>query len=102
MEWLAPDGWAEGSTLPCADAPEVFFPPPAYALPNYSGKEPPTRDEISHYQRVWVEPISRDTTLRDELRGWYRVKDRYVGNEAGRRFYLDFYESKWVAFAEEE
>ena len=41
-----------------------------------------------------------DTALRGELRGWYRVEDRYVENEVGQRFYFDFYGAKWLALAD--
>lgn len=34
-----------------------------------------------------MEPISSDTYLREQLRGWYRVKGRYVENETGQRFH---------------
>ncbi len=47
---------------------------------------------------VWIEPISSDDQLRQELRGWYTVKDRYAENDHGNRFYFDSYEAKWLAF----
>ncbi len=53
-------------------------------------------------EEMWVEPISPDSNLRDELRGWYRRKDRYVENEYGNRFYLDTYEAKWLGFDKEQ
>ena len=37
--------------------------------------------------RGQVEPISSDTYLREQLRGRYRVKGRYVENETGQRFH---------------
>ena len=40
-----------------------------------------------------------DAALRDELRGWYHIKRRFVENEVGQRFYFDFYGAKWLAFA---
>ena len=39
--------------------------------------------------------------IRKELQGWYHVKDRFVENEYGNRFYLDTYGSKWLAFLSE-
>ena len=54
--------------------------------------------EIEEQSEVWVEPVSRDEVLRQELRGWYIVKNRYVENELGQRFYLDTYGNKWWAF----
>lgn len=54
--------------------------------------------ELSHHKRVWVEPISSDVQLRNELRGWYQTKGIYVENSSGNRFTYDSYESKWLAF----
>lgn len=49
-------------------------------------------------QNASTEPISCDTHLREELRGWYRLKSRWAENEYGNRFYLDTYGAKWLAF----
>ena len=94
--------FANGDVLSLANSPAVFFLPPAYALPVSPSTAPLLLDEIPQYEKVWVEPISTDTALREELRGWYEVKKRYVENEAGQRFYLDFYEAKWLAFLKRE
>lgn len=56
--------------------------------------------ELSEYDRVWVEPISPDAHLRQELRGWYTVMSNWVENRAGNRFLLETYEAKWLAFSE--
>jgi hypothetical protein len=49
--------------------------------------------------RVWLEPVSTDTDLAAELRGWYvRHEKRFVQNEFGSRFYLNTYGAKWLAF----
>ena len=44
-------------------------------------------------------PHRNRAALRDELRGWYHIKRRFVENEVGQRFYFDFYGAKWLAFA---
>lgn len=54
--------------------------------------------DIRQHEKIWVEPISPDSDLRAELRGWYHVKERHVQNEYGNNFYLDTYGSKWLAF----
>ena len=90
--------FANGDVLSFADALSVFFLPPAYALPVCPSASPLLKDEIFQCEEVWVEPISTDAALREDLRGWYKVKKRYVENEVGQRFYLDFYEAKWLAF----
>lgn len=91
--------FADGMRLPLADATEVYALPPAFTISGVAAATPLRRDELNEYDSVWVEPISMDTLLRNELRGWYRVKKRFVENEVGQRFYADFYEAKWIAFA---
>ena len=65
------------------------------ALPE--SKALPLRELVNHRQ-VWVEPITPESQLRDELRGWYQVKGIFVENSAGNRFLYDTYGSKWLAF----
>ncbi len=60
--------------------------------------KPISKQEIHEYKEVWVEPISSDIDLRNELRGWYRVRERFVENEFGNRFYFDVYGAKWISF----
>ena len=56
-------------------------------------------DAVMGCERIWVEPISTDSKLCGELRGWYSVyENRLVQNEFGNRFYLDTYGAKWLAF----
>ena len=57
-------------------------------------------EEINECDRVWVEPISIDANLRQELRGWYSVMSDWVENSAGNRFLFGTYASKWLAFSE--
>ena len=58
-------------------------------LPNISGS-------------VWVEPISEDPKLNETLKGWYTVKDRYVTNDFGFRFYFASYNNQWIAFTDKQ
>ena len=73
--------------------------PPAHVIPGTITEKPLRRDELAAYDIVWVEPVSMDSHLRMELRGWYHVKNRFVENEVGQRFYFDFYDIKWLTFA---
>lgn len=91
--------FASGMRLSLADATEVYVLPPAFATPGAAVSMPLRRDELTGYDCVWVEPISMDAALRDELRGWYHIKRRFVENEVGQHFYFDFYGAKWLAFA---
>ena len=87
-----------GQRLPFSDDKALYAAPPPFSessLPD--GKLLELRD-IRQHDKIWVEPISTDSDLRAELRGWYHVKERYVENEYGNRFYLDTYKAKWLAF----
>lgn len=91
----------DGNTIPFSDAKELYTNPSAFSEPAIPTKPPLTREQMLAKEEMWVEPISPDSVLRDELRGWYRREDRYVVNEHGNRFYLDTYGAKWLAFDEE-
>lgn len=69
-----------------------------FADPASPQGQPLSRLELHPQREVWLEPISCDTHLREELRGWYRIKSRWAENEYGNRFYLDTYGAKWLAF----
>lgn len=88
----------DGSTIPFADADQLFIAPPLFAEPKYPMGEPLTRPELGEQIDLWVEPISPDTELRNDRRGIYKVMGRFVENEHGTRFYLDTYGVKWLAF----
>ena len=92
--------FASGEVIPWTDAGEVYLIPPLYTALDLYTKKPLSKTEAEHRDEVWVEPISEDSVLRKELRGWYRVGQRYAENEIGQRFYFTAYESKWIAFAE--
>lgn len=56
--------------------------------------------KLEHTSGFGWNPFSKDEVLRQEMRGWYTVKDRFVENEFGQRFYKDTYGNKWLAFME--
>ena len=88
----------EGTKIPFADIDEFYTAPPAYSETDVPHKNPLAPDELLLQKEIWVEPVSRDLELRNELRGWYRPKERFVENEYGNRFYLDTYGVKWLGF----
>ena len=47
---------------------------------------------------VMLEPITSDSTIGEQLRGNYIVKDGYVENQSGNRFPIDTYGYRWLAF----
>lgn len=112
--WSAAYGWMlvnaaerlmtfpDGHTMPFADIIGNLF----SIAPPFSEVEPPAEPPLSHSEvrkqnEIWLEPISPDSDFRKELRGWYQVKERFVENEYGNRFYLNTYGSKWLAFRSE-
>ena len=108
--WSSKHGWVlvraamrqliccDGSSVDFSDNGELYTIPPLFAEPVTDEKRPLSRVDLSHQTEIWLEPISPDRDLRDELRGCYRIKDRYAENEYGNRFYLDTYGAKWLAF----
>ena len=86
------------TSISFADAGELFATLPAFSYTTAPVKTPIEHSDLQQFKEIWVEPISTDTHLKNELRGWYRVKDRFVENEFGNRFYLDTYGAKWLAF----
>lgn len=88
----------DGHTIAFCDSTELFVQPQLFTEPVLPSGRPLQRCEIHTLNRIWVEPLSPDAVLRNELRGWYMVQDRFVQNEYGNRFYLDNYNAKWLAF----
>lgn len=79
---------------------EIYLIPPALSNSLRGIGKPLALDSIAEHGRVWVEPVTADTGLGAELRGWYHMQNngRMVENEYGQRFYLDTYGAKWLAF----
>ena len=105
--WLLVDAAAscllrsDGTRLPLLDAGELFNAEPAYAAAPLSQRSALRREELKAGISVWVEPISPDAGLRNELRGWYRIYDTFAENDIGHRFPLSSYTVRWLAFEEE-
>ena len=81
---------ADGTTIPFTEAGELYMTPPAFSELAAPQEEPLTLDDILLKKDIWVEPISNDSILRDELRGWYHRKERFVENEYGSRIHFIF------------
>lgn len=94
--------FANGETISAANASNLYIMSSLLMQPSFPRSPILTKAELQDYDEVWVEPISTDLLLQRELRGWYRVKDVYVENTVGQRFYFDFYGAKWLAFGQEE
>lgn len=108
--WSAIHGWmlvntikrqliiSDGTTIPFADAGELYTTPPMFSESPVPYEAPFTKDELLSQSELWVEPISVDPILRNELRGWYHLKERFVENEYGNRLYLDSYGVRWLGY----
>lgn len=109
--WSSDYGWvlvnSIKSVLICVDGSMISFEnagsvyaaqPPFYeaSLPN---SKPLSKQELQNCQEVWLEPISHDTELREQLRGTYKVYEHWAENNFGNRFSLDTYGVKWLAFS---
>ena len=77
----------------------LYLIPPALSLSLRGISEPLDIKSILNLDRIWVEPITSDTDLAAEIRGWYNIYEkRLAQNEFGNRFYLNTYGVKWLAF----
>ena len=94
--FIAPDGLS----VPFEKHIQVYYKLDALVEGPAPTTEAISFSELSEYDRVWVEPISANFHLRQELRGWYSVMSDWVENSAGNRFLFATYESKWLAFSE--
>lgn len=88
----------DGSLVPFDDAGSVYAAQPPFYEATLPDTKPLSKQELGNYKEVWLEPISHDADLREELRGWYRVCERWVENDYGTRFTIDSYGAKWLAF----
>ena len=93
---IAPDG----VSLTFTSSVKLYYKAEMFAEGPFPISNPLSLSELSGYNRVWVEPISSDYNLRQELRGWYTVMSDWAENSAGNRFLFDAYQSKWLAFSE--
>lgn len=110
--WSSKHGWmlvnyAKSCLMGCnitvsfEQAEDLFITPPKFAESSIPNSEPLSKSELQYGLQIWVEPISVDSSLKEELRGWYRVKHYAIENECGNRFSLDSYGAKWLAFSGE-
>ena len=109
--WVEHQGWAlvntveqvllfaDGHKEPYTDL-KLFVGAPRFTEVQLPDSIPLTIEEIKDYESVWVEPISSDP-IRNELRGWYKVRNEFVENTRGSRFFLDSYSATWLAYNKE-
>lgn len=89
----------DGVSLPFTSKIKVYYKTSEFIEGNHPRTKALLLLEINEYDRVWVEPITPNVHLQQELRGWYKVMSDWVENSAGNRFLFDSYQSKWLAFS---
>lgn len=87
-----------GSMVPFDNVGSVYATQPPFYEATLPDTKPLSKQELTNHKEVWLEPISHDAELREQLRGWYRVCERWVENDYGTRFSIDAYGAKWLAF----
>ena len=85
--------------LPFDNAGSVYVAQPPFYEASLPDSKPLSKPDLQNYGEIWLEPISHDTELREQLRGTYRVYEHWVENNFGNRFSLDTYGVKWLAFS---
>lgn len=108
--WIDGKGWAlinsmenvfvfpDGSKHPYDNVLNVYTQSPSFGESALPDSVPIALDNLSDYDSVWIEPISVYGYERSSLRGWYSVKDEFVENKRGNRFFFDSYGATWYAF----
>ena len=86
-------------TIPFDNAGSVYVAQPLFYEASLPDSKPLSKPDLQNYGEIWLEPISHDTELREQLRGTYRVYEHWVENNFGNRFSLDTYGVKWLAFS---
>lgn len=76
----------------------IYFIQPGQSTISSPDEEPLDKNNLKKGTEIWVEPISSEHLLRDELRGYYKVMDNWVENSSGNRFMIDRYGANWIAF----
>ena len=90
----------DGEMIPFDNAGSIYAAQPPFYEASLPDTRPLSKQElqINLQSEVWLEPISHDTELRNQLRGTYKIYEHWVENESGNRFSLDTYGAKWLAF----
>ncbi|MGN0404289.1 MAG: helix-turn-helix domain-containing protein [Bariatricus sp.] len=91
---------SQGEIISFSDACDLYTAPQPFMQTPLPIDKPLNKEQLNDHDEIWVEPISQDQILRDELRGWYRVMPQWVENDVGNRFLVCTYGSKWVAYSE--
>ncbi len=89
--------WSVNGKMPIESLDTLYLAPDRFTQSPVLTK-PISRNDLHSFDEVLVEPISTDQNLKHRLRGYYRVRNDYVENSTGNRFFLDTYGFQWLAF----
>ena len=84
--------------IPFDNVGVVYAAQPLFYEASLPESKPLSKQDLQNHREIWLEPISHDAELREELRGTYRVYEHWVENNLGNRFTIDTYGVKWLAF----
>lgn len=108
--WVPEFGWAlvnapnrclifaDGSQISFAKvkiqklSPELFEDSPAIT------SIPISFNTLASHNTIWIEPISKESELRQALRGQYRIQNGFAENDCGNKFSFSTYGATWLAF----
>lgn len=108
--WIPEHGWAlvngTSNSLLFADGKHISFEeaksqqlgPELFAESPIPKSAPIPYPKLSDHAAVWIEPISKDSDLRQALRGRYQIRKGYAENDYGNHFTFSSYEATWLAF----
>jgi len=108
--WVQEKGWAlvnaadnfllfaNGDHLKFTEIDNLTLSAERFSEPAVPYEKPLSRADLLSHEKVWVEPISTEPSLRQELRGWYYLKGRFFENDSGNRFSPASYGAKWLAY----
>ena len=89
----------DGSMVSFENAGSVYAAQPPFYEASLPDSKPLSKPDLKSHREIWLEPISHDAELREQLRGTYRVYEHWAENNFGNRFSLDTYGVKWLAFS---
>ena len=108
--WVQECGWAlvnavdksvlfaDGESLAFSDIGNAVLIPSHYTIGDTPHSLPLPISTLPSLECFWVEPISKDSELRQSLRGRYKIINGFAENDCGSRFSLSSYGATWLAF----
>lgn len=103
-QWVLINSQKQAVILPTGEeisfdkAGKLFIVPSAFAEPDLPLKNPIDISDLQNHEEVWLESISADITQREMIRGRYIVKNGFVEDRRGIRFFFSTYGASWLAF----